>query len=104
MEPDDPDEPEDDPLPNIPPLELPKGLFEFVGEVIDPPEPRLFVSVEEPPPSSAAFCFSCSIRGSYRNSHVSYVVCSFSTEIDSPLFELPIPTIAPPPPIALVAD
>jgi hypothetical protein len=56
------------------------------------------------PPSKAAFCFICSIRGSYRNSQVWYVVCSFSSVIDVPVFELPIPTIGAPPPAKLVAD
>src|SRR5580698_7770953 len=45
------------------------------------------------------------MRGSYRNSHVSYVVCSFTTSIASPLFELPTPMIGPPPePVQLLAS
>jgi hypothetical protein len=44
--------------------------------------------------------FSCSIAGSYRNSHVSYVVCSFSIRIALPFAELPIPTIGAPVPVS----
>ena len=38
------------------------------------------------------------------NSHVGYVVCSFSTTIESPAAELPTPMIGAPVPVKLVAD
>ena len=44
--------------------------------------------------------FSCSIAGSYRNSQVSYVICSFSARIALPFAELPIPTIGAPVPVS----
>jgi len=59
------------------------GLVGLVGEVVPPgelppigvpigPEPILLPEPPEAgPPRSAAFAFICSIRGSYKNSHVS---------------------------------
>src|SRR5260370_1199665 len=60
--------------------------------------PALPSPVATAPPRNPLF--SCSIAGSYRNSHVSYVVCSFSIRIALPFAELPIPTIGAPVPVS----
>lgn len=57
-----------------------------------------------PPPKMLVFARIASTRGSYKNSHVGCVVCSFTTTIASPPAALPTPTNGAPPPVKLVAD
>jgi hypothetical protein len=59
-------------------------------------DPKFAASVDViPPPNKFTLAFNCSIRGSYRNSQVSYVVCALSDIIEFPVFINPTPTIGP---------
>jgi len=81
------------------PIPLPTG--------VPNPDPRPLpdaLVLAGPPPNRLTFAFICSTRGSYRNSHVGYVVCSFTTTIESPDAALPTPRNGAPPPVKLVAD
>lgn len=74
--------------------EVPVAPFGFPDTASDPnplAEPE-----EIPPPVTLTPFFKSSIRGSYQNSHESYVVCPFGWLIESPLFAGPTPTITPP--------
>jgi hypothetical protein len=89
----------------LPPIGVPIGVPTLVPLFPGVLVPKPLVPVPEPiPPIRFAFAYNCSIRGSYKNSHVSYVVCSFTTSIAEPLFWLPTPMIGPPPPPNVVAS
>ena len=86
-----------DPQPRVPVVpEVVPAPFP-IPELSPLADPRLLVPVlETPPPNRFTPLLNASIRGSYKNSHVGYVVCSFTTTIESPDAELPIPIIGPP--------
>jgi hypothetical protein len=54
-------------------------------------EPLVLDPAGPPPPRIFTFAFKSSMRGSYQNSHVSYVVCWFGVRIELPLRLVPTP-------------
>ena len=70
---------------------------------LEPKPPKLEAGCEltAPVPMPALvlpFWYKASMRGSYQNSQVSYVPCLLGVLIDSPVFAVPTPMMAPPPP------